>query len=1831
MDSTNEDVINTPNNVTMLYSGNYQEIPTKRFISENVRHLGKTDAGDFLDFRFSKELKNAIQKTFGEDIKKGTKAYDFVDSLWGDVSERFMKETKGVVTGVIGLDATSDRIFAQRELPILMENQNITSIFGIPADKFRELNLSHAEAFAFLKEHSNLLAHVADLKMENGNVINEKDFLEISEDLDKYVQNSEEKLKRLSDYMSNLSPESYKILSTQYNKLGLSLKTSSIDVNNNNQVDGIKKGSKNIPIIGTLVTLFLIADTNKEAQAAEARGEPERAKDIWAEFLAGEVGSELASTGATFATAAIAVAIFGLSAPVAAAAGIVAGIAAGIWGEDKAKELYQLTKDLDGNGKSDLFDRMSTLLFGQDIKPNQIPDILNHHINTNATRINLDANMSVREFIAKAKEDIAYRYALRELNPFVIEGVNYESFNKDGSLDLLDANHTNGMSESYLNDRATMLLLQMQYLKNGLKLGRDLSSDSIQGDWDFYDYGKHPFAGDKDKPLVFSIDGNGISIDDHIIAFGTKENDTFEGSGESDRLYGGAGDDTFKSGDGDDYMEGGTDFDTYIIEDNDTILDSDNNGQIVIGNTKVFEFKFPQNNTDVWKSIDANGDFDNQFIAVRIFNDLRIRSISNQSDSVTIKDFFSLANSADNTISGLNITLHTAPTEKQPEKGNLWVGDSHPIVDEDGRYPNEWANRDKTGKIINGVEAKDFNDMIQSDNNDSIIKGLGGHDALSGGSGNDLIEGGEGYDMLLGGGGKDTIYGGDGNDFINSSVQLALPRRIRPDDEWKAPKGTNIETLLSATTNTLWGVYTETTNDSYTFHNAKSAFDNLGDDIFGGNGDDIIFGSNHDDYIHGDGYHLDKDKSKIIYESGNDVIYGHGGNDIIYGGLGDDNLNGDIKKSYTGTLQSEHGMDIIYGNEGNDSLRGFGHNDILDGGDGNDYLFGDSKLLLLDLEYHGDDILYGGKGIDQLVGNGGNDTLYGGEGDDTLFGDSDEPDVMGNDMLYGESGNDVLMGGFGNDFLSGGIGDDNLMGDSGNDSLLGDIGNDRLTGELGDDSLFGGEGDDTLLGGLGNDSLSGETGNDILSGNEGNDIIFGGDGKDILLGDEYENVNTDSEFYGNDILHGEAGDDELLGLGGSDQLYGGEGNDKLFGDGADDTSRNDEHVSGQDILDGGEGDDYLEGGRDDDILYGGEGHDTLVGSSGNNQLYGGIGFDTYVINSTDTQTNIIRDDDNKGRIGIDNIDYRFLSWKFDTQTQNWFANGIDIVLKQNSNRSLSFFNKNNDEIAIIENFTNGALGIHLEGTTSEVPSTPTNPIPNPVPKNKAPSIVNAITPKNAKSNEIFEQNLGQDLFTDEDSHLTYSVTLEDGSPLPAWLNFDSNTMTLRGTPSSNDIGILNVKITATDKEGLSNHQTWSFQVEPQPNTAPTLITDPVVISTIQENEQVNFSFAKWFDDDKGFNHLNFNLGMADGSALPSWLNGQDDHATLTPDFNSAGTYRLHLTAQDAEGLSQSLEWQINVNNVNRAPTVSGSLNTQNLRVGENWQLTLPTLFSDADTDDKLSYHLEMADGTSVPTWLKFDAQTQTLSGNPTATGNIHLKLIATDTYNESVSAPINLLINPEPEPPMGIKKAGTSGNDTLVGTNGSDVLEGGFGNDQLHGLNGHDTLIGGSGSDTLMGGNGNDKLDGGFDNDTLHGGNGNDHLDAGFGDDVLIGGQGNDALKGGMGNDTYIFNLGDGQDTIHDSLGKDILKINGLRLSDVLFTHEGNDLIIDSKISDDQVTIENFYFYSKDILNLLKPNRPTELGDKIETFVFADGQSLNYAEVDRMVQALEQQQLHSTY
>ncbi|MCB1518695.1 MAG: hypothetical protein KDJ19_13905 [Hyphomicrobiaceae bacterium] len=71
-------------------------------------------------------------------------------------------------------------------------------------------------------------------------------------------------------------------------------------------------------------------------------------------------------------------------------------------------------------------------------------------------------------------------------------------------------------------------------------------------------------------------------------------------------------------------------------------------------------------------------------------------------------------------------------------------------------------------------------------------------------------------------------------------------------------------------------------------------------------------------------------------------------------------------------------------------------------------------------------------------------------------------------------------------------------------------------------------------------------------------------------------------------------------------------------------------------------------------------------------------------------------------------------------------------------------------------------------------------------------------------------------------------------------------------------------------------------------------------------------------------------------------------------------------------------------------------------------------------------------------------------------------------------------------------KTGTSGNDTINGTNGPDNLSGLAGNDTIYGRGGNDWIIGGPGNDKLFGEGGSDVIDGVDSGDKVDGGTGSD-------------------------------------------------------------------------------------------------------------------------------------------
>ena len=151
---------------------------------------------------------------------------------------------------------------------------------------------------------------------------------------------------------------------------------------------------------------------------------------------------------------------------------------------------------------------------------------------------------------------VAYRYALNMLSPFTFKGDIANSHNKDGELDLYSFDNRDGMTKSYIQDRAEMLFTLINDMKRGT-LYKDLSSGITSKEAIFQ------------RNIIFGTDGN--------------DTDTLRGTDSADRIYGGKGNDTLIGGAGADYLEGGQGNDTYLIKGNDTVFDSDMTGAINFG------------------------------------------------------------------------------------------------------------------------------------------------------------------------------------------------------------------------------------------------------------------------------------------------------------------------------------------------------------------------------------------------------------------------------------------------------------------------------------------------------------------------------------------------------------------------------------------------------------------------------------------------------------------------------------------------------------------------------------------------------------------------------------------------------------------------------------------------------------------------------------------------------------------------------------------------------------------------------------------------------------------------------------------------------------------------------------------------------------------------------------------------------------------------------------------------------------------------------------------------------------------------------------------------
>lgn len=834
---------------------------------------------------------------------------------------------------------------------------------------------------------------------------------------------------------------------------------------------------------------------------------------------------------------------------------------------------------------------------------------------------------------------VAWRYALKELDPFAVVDANntiYTRFQSGGAnageLDLYDSAALTGtLTTQWLQDRAALLYRRLDIAAkdeiNDISKPLNLSNQdkSWAGDGNYYE--------DRATGYVVNQGANGGQrVHDPYIIFGSDSADGISGSSRADHLYGSGGAD-YLIGKGDaDYLEGGTGLDIFEYDSarktgllgatstdgHDDILDVDGKGILryqyvdAQGNAQStvlagVAIKEPDGK---WKTPDG------RFVLEQTDANLKVTFGTDVDGSATIRNFdFTKA------VQGGYFGIRLIETQALPVIANTIVGDYDYLEDpaNPGAYLyDEWGNPQMGGDsgevAVNVLQDTPVNDRIEGlAFSDWLIARRGGDDRILGGHERDYIEGGDGNDVLeggddgetgfLGGGqfafgiiGGDVLFGGIDNDRLYGNVFKETVDLVR-DGETGSASIIRGDVLDGGDGNDLL------------------AGDINGDVVLGGAGDDLLIGGAGDDFLFGDAKQafplmnladpqaapywgwsitslvngatrVDTFNQSTKVEAatpGRDLIYGGAGNDKVYAGCNDD---------------------VVWGGSGEDWLFGEGGSDVLIGGAENDVLAGDSEST--PLAQQGDDYLDGDDGGDQLFGYGGNDILIGGAGDDTLQGGD------GNDILIaGTGGGDILIGGSGKDtyIFNRGDGAKTII------DTARDANDPEASVIVFTDDIF--KGDITFSNGSLIVNLGPSNPDDPLAGNDQLHFLdFNGDFPELTaaIGEihfadgssmSYEDIlaqgfDIDGTAFDDTgetaALIGTSVTDRIRGFAGSDELEGHDGDDVLIGDGGSDRL---DAGNGNDALDGGAGSDFLAGGMgsDDYWFIRGDGLDTLTEGS----------------------------------------------------------------------------------------------------------------------------------------------------------------------------------------------------------------------------------------------------------------------------------------------------------------------------------------------------------------------------------------------------------------------------------------------------------------------------------------------------------------------------------------------------------------------------------------------------------------------------------------------------------
>ena len=1318
-------------------------------------------------------------------------------------------------------------------------------------------------------------------------------------------------------------------------------------------------------------------------------------------------------------------------------------------------------------------------------------------------------------------------------------------------------------------------------------------------------------TGTSDNDTIYGTDGEdsilGGAGDDYVMDY--NGDDTLSGGSGDDQLYDMGGTNLLLGDDGNDYLEGhGT---LHGGTGNDTLMTTGPYGQ---GSGDTYLFNLGDGSDTIVEYGTANPYYHTHYAAadtivfgpgIQPADILHARSgydlvlSVGPTDQLTIQDWF--ASDArhierfvfdDGTVLGIAEMLGMQTLNVMGTTGDDLLFGSDGIDHIQGLAGNDSSMYDSPG-----------NDTLSGGSGDDQLYDYQGYNLLQGGAGNDTLAG---HGIFHGGAGNDTLYGniggldsgdtylfnlGDGVDTIveyssatgddtqHAAIDfIVFGPGILPANVQLSREADSDDLVISVSVNDRliiqnWLYAPGSSIERFVFDDGTvwSTADLLGmtQHVVGTAGDDYFSYSESTDYQEG--------------LAGNDFLSNSPGNDTLSGGSGDD------------WITDYQGSNLLLGGDGNDHIEGHG---TFHGGAGSDTLVGNSHGE----QESGDTYLFHlGDGSDTLIERGNNDDSSPGGADDTIvFG----PGILPGDVLRSRVGDDLVLSVSTNDHLTlqGWFSSDvrhveRFVFDDGTvwsiDDLLWGMTTLSVVGTAGDDALSGSTGIDHLEGLAGNDTLGGSRGNDTLSGGSGDDQISDSDGINLLQGDD-----GNDHIEGHGTFHGGAGNDTLIASG----THGANSGDTyLFnlGDGADtiveygttdsyyhtyyaaaDTIVFGPGIAPADILRARSANDLVFSVSPDDHLTlqgwfsSDEGRierfvfsdgtvwslaDVLgmtlsaVGTAGDDALLGSDGVDHMEgMAGNDTLGSSLGDDTLSGGSGDDQLS--------DSQGNNLLlgGDGNDYI----DGHGTLHGGTGNDTLVASGPYGEQSSDTYLfnlgdgADTIVESPLTLTGFTDNSGYHFAVdtivfgPSILPADILRTRSANDLV-------LSVSADDHLTlqgwFAVStdyqrierfvFDDGT---VWSLDDVLGMTLSAVGTAGDDALLSSD-GIDHQEGLAGNDTFTD------SEGNDTLSGGSGDDQISDSQGTNLLLGGDGNDYIGGHGTLYGGAGNDQLYGSGTLHGGTGSDTLSASGAPAVTYLFHLgdgadtIAAAGSGVDETLVFGPGIVPADILRTRSGDDFVFSISADDH--LTLQGWFSYYPSRIE---RFVFDDGT---VWSLADVLGMTLN------------VVGTDGDDYL---------------------SGSDGIDHLEGLAGNDILEGSQGNDTLSGGSGHDQLYDQAGSNLLLGGDGDDSLSG---HGTLHGGAGNDTLYA-------------SGTDGANASYTYLFNLGDGADTIvhytpYAGSAHTIVFGPGILPADILRTRSADDLVF-SVSADDHLTVQGWFSLNE---------------YRIERFVFDDGTVWSLADV----------------